>query len=135
MNSAIAASMTRLPPYRSPSQPDAGIVTARLTRKAIEMPSTAVALTPKSRPMVGRATLTIVASRMVMNIAATKTAPTATFWLIRGATASFPRGKVWPAASALQKLQDHARTGNSDAGPAWVLVLLCSGHAAVTRGT
>src|SRR6478609_2101285 len=70
--------------------------------------------------MVGRATLTIVASRMVMNIAATKTAPTATFWLIRGATASFPRGNVWPAASALQKLQDHARTGNSDAGPGLV---------------
>src|SRR5262249_38250673 len=86
VNSAIAASMTRLPPYRSPSQPDAGMVTARLTRKAIEMPSTAVALTPKSRPMVGRATLTIVASRVVMNIAATKTAPTATFWLIRGVT-------------------------------------------------
>jgi hypothetical protein len=42
--------------------------------------------------------LTIVASRMVMNIAATKTTPTATFWLIRGATASSPRGSVWPAA-------------------------------------
>ena len=90
VNSAIAASMTRLPPYRSPSQPDAGMVTARLTRKAIEMPSTAVALTPKSRPMVGRATLTIVASRMVMNIAATKTVATATFWLIRAATAPSP---------------------------------------------
>jgi hypothetical protein len=50
---------------------------------------------------------------MVMNIAATKTAPTAAFWLIRGATASFPRGNIWPAASALQKLQDHARTVNS----------------------
>ena len=59
---------------------------ARLTRNAIEMPSTAVALTPKSRPMVGSATLTIVASRMDMNIAATKTTPTATFWLIRGVT-------------------------------------------------
>jgi hypothetical protein len=35
---------------------------------------------------------------MVMNIAATKTTPTATFWLIRGATASSPRGSVWPAA-------------------------------------
>jgi len=85
VNSAIAASSTRLPPYRSPSQPDAGMVIARLTRKAIAMPSTAVALTPKSRPMVGSATLTIVASRMLMNIAATKTVPTATFWLIRGA--------------------------------------------------
>jgi hypothetical protein len=33
-----------------------------------------------------------------MNIAATKTVPTATFWLIRAATASSPRGSVWPAA-------------------------------------
>ena len=98
MNSAIAASSTRLPPYRSPSHPDAGMVIARLTRKAIAMPSTAVALTPKSRPMVGSATLTIVASRMLMNIAATKTVPTATFWLIRAATASSPRGNVQPAA-------------------------------------
>ena len=32
VNSAIAASITRLPPYRSPSQPDAGMLTARLTR-------------------------------------------------------------------------------------------------------
>ena len=90
MNSAVAASRTRLPPYRSPSQPDAGMVTARLTRKAIEMAPTAVGLTPKSRPMVGRAVLTIVASRMLMNIAATKTVPTATFWLIRAATAPPP---------------------------------------------
>ncbi len=52
------------------------------------MASTAVALTPKSRPMVGRATLTIVASRMLMNKAATKTTPTATFWLMRTPTAS-----------------------------------------------
>ena len=98
VNSAIAASSTRLPPYLSPSHPDAGMVIARLTRKAIAMPSTAVALTPKSRPMVGSATLTIVASRMLMNIAATKTVPTATFWLIRAATASSPRGSVQPAA-------------------------------------
>ena len=98
VNSAIAASSTRLPPYRSPSQPDAGMVTARLTRKAIAMPSTAVALTPKSRPIVGSATLTIVASMMLMNIAATNTVPTATFWLIRAATASSPRGSVQPAA-------------------------------------
>ncbi len=53
--------------------------TARLTRKAIAMLSTAVALTLKSRPMVGSATLTIVVSRIDMNIAATKTTPTATF--------------------------------------------------------
>jgi hypothetical protein len=67
VNSAIAASSTRLPPYLSPSHPDAGMVIARLTRKAIEMPSTAVALTPKSRPMVGSATLTIVTSIMSMS--------------------------------------------------------------------
>jgi hypothetical protein len=53
--------------------------TARLTRKAIEMLSTAVALTLKSRPMVGSATLTIVASKMLMNMAATKTTPITTF--------------------------------------------------------
>jgi hypothetical protein len=35
---------------------------------------------------------------MLMNIAATKTVPTATFWLIRAATASSPRGSVQPAA-------------------------------------
>ena len=87
MNTAMAASSTRLPPSRSPSQPEAGMNTARLTRKAIEMESTAVALTPKSRPMVGRATLTIVASIMLMNMAATNTTPTATFWLMRALTA------------------------------------------------
>ncbi|MGD0605636.1 MAG: hypothetical protein ABSA53_18810 [Streptosporangiaceae bacterium] len=79
VNTTMAASRTRLPPNRSPSQPDAGMNTARLTRKAIEMLSTEVALTLKSRPMVGSATLTIVVSRMDMNIAATKTTPTATF--------------------------------------------------------
>jgi len=68
-----------LPPKRSPSQPDAGMNTARLTRKAIEMLSTAVGLTENHGPMVGSATLTIVVSRMDMNIAATKTTPTATF--------------------------------------------------------
>ena len=87
VKTAMAVSSTRLPPKRSPSQPEAGIATARATRKAIEMLSTAVGLTPKSRPMVGRATLTIVASMMVMNIAATNTVPTATFWLMRAATA------------------------------------------------
>ncbi len=56
---------------------------ARLTRNAIEILSTAVGLTPKLRPMVGRATLTMVTSMMLMNIAATNTTLTATFWLIR----------------------------------------------------
>ena len=36
VNTTIAASRTRLPPKRSPSQPEAGMNTARLTRKAIE---------------------------------------------------------------------------------------------------
>jgi hypothetical protein len=75
---AMAVSSTRLPPNRSPSQPDAGINTARLTRKAIETLSTDVGLTEKSRPMVGSATFTIVVSMMLMNMAATKTTLTAT---------------------------------------------------------
>ena len=100
VNTAMAVSMTRLPPKRSPSQPEAGMKTARLTRKAIETLSTAVALTPKSRPIVGRATLTIVTSMMLMNIAATKTVPTATFWLMRAATVSSLRDPVSAAAQA-----------------------------------
>ena len=39
------------------------------------MPSTAVGAMWKSRPIVGRATLTIVMSMMFMNIADTNTAP------------------------------------------------------------
>src|SRR5450755_2183827 len=50
---------------------DAGMNTARLTRKAIEIPSTAVGATRKSRPIDGSATLTIEVSMMLMNIAAT----------------------------------------------------------------
>ncbi len=72
---------TRLPPNRSPSQPDAGMNTARLTRNEIATLSTAVGLTPNSRPIVGRAVFTIVTSMIDMNIAATKTVPTTTFWL------------------------------------------------------
>ena len=86
VNTTIAASITRLPPNRSPSQPDAGMNTARLTRNAIEMLSIAVGVTAKSRPMVGKATLTIVTSMIDMNMAATKTTLTATFWLIRACT-------------------------------------------------
>ena len=82
MNTTIATSMMRLPPNRSPSQPDAGMNTARLTRKPIEMLSTASGVTWKSRPIVGSATLTIVTSMIEMNMAATKTTLTATFWLI-----------------------------------------------------
>ena len=57
--------------------------TASETRKAIEMPSTAVGLVWKSWPIVGNATFTIVTSMMLMNIAATNTTLTATFSLIR----------------------------------------------------
>ena len=42
----------------------------------------------KSRPMVGSATFTIVMSMMFMNIAETKTTPTAIFWFMR-ATATW----------------------------------------------
>ena len=59
--------------------------TARLTRYAITTPSTAVGSMWKSRPMVGRATLTIVMSMMFMNMADTNTAPTAIFWFMRNA--------------------------------------------------
>src|SRR5580704_17338268 len=47
------------------------------------MLATVVAGTPKSRPIVGSATLTIVDSRIVMNMAATYTTLTATFGLTR----------------------------------------------------
>jgi len=51
--------------------------------------STESAATLNSRPMVGRATFTMVVSMMFMNMAATKTTLTATFWFIsrRGKTA------------------------------------------------
>ena len=93
MNTTIAASITRLPPNLSPSQPEAGMKTARLTRNPIEMLSMAVGETAKSRPIVGRATLTIVTSMIDMNMAATKTTLTATFWLMRACT-SFPFVKL-----------------------------------------
>ncbi len=76
-------SNTLLPPKRSPSQPDEGMKTARLTRYAITMPSTAVGGIWKSRPIVGSATLTIVTSMMFMNMADTNTTPTAIFWFMR----------------------------------------------------
>jgi hypothetical protein len=58
----------------------------------MEMLSTAVGLTENSRPMVGKATLTMVTSMIEMNMAATKTTLTATFWLIRACTARLSRG-------------------------------------------
>ena len=49
----------------------------------MEMLATEVDATSKVRPIDGSATLTIVASMIVMNIAATYTTQTATFWLTR----------------------------------------------------
>ncbi len=83
MKTAIATDSTRLPPNRSPSQPDAEMNTARLTRKQIATLATDVAGIWKLRPIVGSATLTIVESMTVMNIAATCTTLTATFWVTR----------------------------------------------------
>ena len=74
--------------------------TARLTRNEMEMLSTANGVTAKSRPMVGRATLTIVASMIDMNMAATNTTLTATFWLMRTSTASLFLASVSVAACA-----------------------------------
>ncbi len=72
-----------MPPNLSPSQPEAGMNTARLTRNEIDIESTAVGVVWKSRPIVGSATFTIVTSMIDMNMAATNTTLTATFWLIR----------------------------------------------------
>ena len=69
----MAVSRIRLVPKRSPSQPDAGMVTARLTRKATTTASTPAGRTWNCRPSVGRATFTMVMSMMAMNIADTKT--------------------------------------------------------------
>ncbi len=79
VKTTMADIRTRFPPKRSPSQPEAGMNTARLTRYAMTIPSTAVGAMWKSRPIVGRATFTMVMSMMFMNMAETKTAPTAIF--------------------------------------------------------
>jgi hypothetical protein len=71
VNIATAVSRVRLPPNRSPSHPDAGTKTARLTRYEIDTASTAVGLTENARPMVGRATLTMVVSIVLRKMAAT----------------------------------------------------------------
>ena len=52
-------------------------------------PSTAVGGMSKSRPIVGSATFTIVMSMMFMNMADTKTMPTAIFWFMRTTATSF----------------------------------------------
>ena len=78
LKSARASRKIRLVPQRSPNQPDAGMTTARLTRYATTTASIEVLGTANWRPIEGRATLTIVASMMLMNIATTKTILTLT---------------------------------------------------------
>ena len=58
MKTTSAARNTRLVPNRPPSQPDAGMSTARLTRNAVTTPSTRSSGTDRSREMVGSATFT-----------------------------------------------------------------------------
>ena len=77
--------------------------TARLTRNEIETLSTAVGLTPNSRPIVGRAVFTIVTSMIDMNIAATKTVPTTTFWLMRACTRFLFCGRLPSAATPVTR--------------------------------
>ena len=77
-------------PKRSPSHPAAGMKTARLTRNPTTTESREAVRSWNSRPMLGRATFTMVMSMMVMNMAATKTTLTAIFWFscIRGCMTS-----------------------------------------------
>ena len=79
---AMAVSRTRFMPNRSPSQPAAGMKTARLTRKPIATESRLAVRSWNCRPILGRATLTMVMSMMLMNMAETKTTLTAIFWLM-----------------------------------------------------
>src|SRR4051794_29713961 len=81
VNTVTAVSRTRLPPYRSPSHPDAGMKTAKLTRYEIEIVPTDVDGIENARPMAGSVTLTMVVSIVLRKIAATYTTLTAVFWL------------------------------------------------------
>jgi hypothetical protein len=69
---------TRLVPNRSPSQPEAGMNTARLTRNLMATPSTRLSGTESSWERVGSATFAMVVSMIVMNMATTKTTLTVT---------------------------------------------------------
>ena len=77
VNSPTASRNTSRAPNRSPSQPATGMATATATRKPMFTVAVNSIGTPKSAAMVGSATLTTVASMMLMNIAATKTIATA----------------------------------------------------------
>src|SRR5215831_1176771 len=70
--------------------------------------STEVAGTPKYRPRVGSATLTIVASRIAMNITPTYTALTATRGLIRPPRPALP----CPGTRSMQSRRHRPRAGH-----------------------
>jgi hypothetical protein len=70
-NIASAIKKIRLVPKRSPSQPDAGMNAARLTRYPMTTASVATAGTLNSLPRVASATMTIVESRVFISIDAT----------------------------------------------------------------
>jgi len=90
VNSVTAARNTSRAPNRSPSQPATGIATATATRNPMLTVAVSSTGTPRSAAMVGSATLTTVASMIVMNIAATKTVATAACGLIRTAITGCP---------------------------------------------
>jgi len=76
VNTASAVRKIRFVPMRSPSQPDAGIHTARLSRYAVTTHSRPVSLAPNSLPIVGNATLTMVMSRTSMKTPTTNATAT-----------------------------------------------------------
>ena len=80
---AMANSSTRFEPEPVAQPAEAGMKTARLTRYPIATASSESGRTWNWRPMVGRATLTMVMSMMFMNMAATKTTLTLIFGLMR----------------------------------------------------
>ena len=71
VNTISANWNVRFVPNRSPIQPDAGIHTARLSRYPVTTHSIDAVGTSNSAANVGRATLTIVMSMMLTNMAAT----------------------------------------------------------------
>ena len=86
-------------PSRSPSQPATGIATATATRNPMLMVAVASTGTPSSSAMVGSATLTTVASMMLMNIATTKTSATAFLGLTRPSSPPAVSARSRPARS------------------------------------
>ena len=82
VNNPTASRNTSRAPNRSPNQPATGMATATATRNPMFTVAVNSIGTPNSAAMVGSATLTTVASMMLMNIAATKTIATAVFGLI-----------------------------------------------------